>query len=96
MQAYDTEFRGEVLTACDTNGGRRSIALRFKVSESWVRRIQQQRRETGKIAPPKAAPRRPKWHAWADRLVAKIAVYSPEFLGHTHGYVAAEADEESE
>ena len=51
MEPYDAEFRGEVLAACDTNEERRAIALRFKVSESWLRRIQQQRRETGQVAP---------------------------------------------
>jgi transposase len=73
MKPYDAEFRAEVLAACDTNEERRVIALRFEVSESWVRRIQQQRRETGQVAPKKAAPRQPAWHAWADWLVAKIA-----------------------
>ena len=73
MQPYEAEFRGEVLAACDRNEERRAIALRFKVSESWVRRIQQQRRETGQVAAKKAAPHQPKWHAWADWLVAKIA-----------------------
>jgi hypothetical protein len=47
MRASSTEFRGEVLAACDAQEGTRAIALRFNVSESWVRRIQQQRRETG-------------------------------------------------
>jgi transposase len=73
MKPYDSEFRGEVLAACDTMEERRAIALRFNVSESWLRRIQQQRRETGQIAPKNAAPRQPKWHAWAGWLVAKIA-----------------------
>ena len=73
MDPYDAEFRCEILAACDTTEERRLIALRFKVSESWLRRIQQQRRETGQVAAKKAAPRQPKWHAWADWLVAKIA-----------------------
>ena len=73
MKPYDAEFRGEVLAACDTNEERRLIVLCFKVSDSWVRRIQQQRRETGQVAAKKAAPRQPKWQAWADWLVAKIA-----------------------
>mgnify|MGYP003338957341 CR=1 FL=1 len=47
MEAYSKEFRGEVLAACDAQEGTRVIAVRFQVSESWVRRIQQQRRETG-------------------------------------------------
>ena len=80
MEAYDAEFRGEVLAACDTDEERRAIALRFKVSESWLRRIQQQRRETGQVAPKKAAPRQPKWHAWSDWLVAKIAARPDIYL----------------
>lgn len=80
MEPYDAEFRSTVLAACDTDEERRSIALRFKVSESWLRRIQQQRRETGQVTPKKAAPRQPKWHAWADWLVAKIAVQPDIYL----------------
>lgn len=56
MEPYDAEFRGEVLAACDTNEERRLIALRFKVSESWLRRIQQQRRETGHEVVPETCP----------------------------------------
>lgn len=80
MKSYDVEFRGEVLAACDTDEERIAIAVRFCVSESWLRRIQQQRRETGQVAPKKAAPRRPKWHAWADWLVAKIAAQPDIYL----------------
>ncbi len=63
MAPYDAAFRGEVLAACDSNEEKRAIALRFKVSEAWVRHIQQQRRETGQITPNTAAPHPPKWHA---------------------------------
>lgn len=34
----------------------RAVALRFDVSESWVRRIKQERRDQGKTAP-KTAPK---------------------------------------
>jgi transposase len=30
---------------------RREVAMRFDVSESWVRRIKQERRELGKTSP---------------------------------------------
>jgi transposase len=72
MDPYSSEMRGEVLAACDANEGTRVIAVRFDVSESWVRRIKQQRRETGQIAPKTAAPRGPKWQGWAEWLMAKI------------------------
>ena len=80
MKAYTTEFRGEVLAACDANEGPRVIAVRFKVSESWVRRIKQQRRETGQVAPRTAAVRKPKWHSWAGWLLAKLAARPDIYL----------------
>ena len=80
MDPYSTEVRAEVLAACDANEGTRMIALRFDVSESWVRRIKQQRRETGQVAPKTAAPRPPKWQAWADWLVAKITARPDIYL----------------
>ena len=55
MEPYRAEFRAEVLAACDANEGTKTVALRFGVSESWVRRIQQQRHETGQVVPKKAA-----------------------------------------
>ena len=80
MEPYDAEFRGEVLAACDANEGTHAVAVRFKVADSWVRKIKQQRRETGQIAPKKAAPRKPKWHAWADWLMTKLAARPDVYL----------------
>jgi len=51
MQPYSKEFRRDVLAACDAGDGTREVTLKFDVSESWVRRIKQQRRETGQVAP---------------------------------------------
>lgn len=51
MEAYSKEFRRDVLRACDAGGGTREVAVRFDVSESWVRRIKQERRDQGKTAP---------------------------------------------
>ena len=48
MEAYSKEFRREILAACDAGEGTLSVALRFEVSESWVRRVKQERREQGK------------------------------------------------
>lgn len=80
MEPYCTELRGEVLAACDRNEGTRVIAVPFKVSESWVRRIKQQRRETGQIAPKTASPRQPKWQVWSNWLLAKIAARPDIYL----------------
>ena len=65
MEAYSKEFRRDVLAACDAGEGTRAIALRFGVSESWVRRVKQERREQGKIAPFSKRRRRKTWEPHA-------------------------------
>lgn len=72
MEAYSKEFRREVLAACDTGEGTRAVALRFKVSEAWVRRIKQERREQGKLAPHSKRRRRKVWEPYATWLLAKL------------------------
>ena len=49
MKAYSKEFRSEVLAACDSGQRTREVAKQFKVRESWVRRIKQERRESGNV-----------------------------------------------
>ena len=70
---YSKERRAEVLAECDAGKGTREVALLFKVSESWVRRIKQERRERGKVAPATTRRRRRDWEPHADWLRAKIA-----------------------
>lgn len=70
--AYSKEFRREVLAACDSGRGTREVAVAFKVSESWVRRIKQERREQGKTAPKQTRNRRPKWWDEKDRIVELV------------------------
>ena len=72
MEAYSKEFRRDVLAACDAGEGTRSVALRFNVSESWVRRIKQERREQGKVAPLSTRRRRKIWEPYAEWLLAKL------------------------
>ena len=95
MEPYDVKFRGQVLAACDTDEERQAIALRFEVSGAWLRRIQQVRRETGQVAPKKAAPRQPKWHAWADWLVAKIAARPDIYLRELQADLKRELGEDA-
>lgn len=72
MQPYSKEFRQEVLAACDAGGGTREVALRFSVSESWVRRIKQERREQGKTAPKTTRNRRRVWEPYCEWILAKL------------------------
>ena len=72
MEAYSKEFRRDVLAACDAGEGTRSVALRFNVSESWVRRIKQERREQGKIAPLSTRRRRKVWEPYAEWLLGQL------------------------
>lgn len=73
MEAYSREFRRDVLAACDAGGGTRGVALRFGVSESWVRRIKQERREQGKTAPCTTRRRVSKWEPLRGRMLEIVA-----------------------
>ena len=85
MEAYSKEFRRDVLAACDAGGGTREVALRFSVSESWVRRVkqerrEQERREQGKVAPLTTRNRRKSWEPHAEWLLAKLDVQPDIYL----------------
>ncbi|HEU0069125.1 MAG TPA: hypothetical protein VFQ26_07700 [Nitrospiraceae bacterium] len=90
MKSYSVEVRAAVLAACDANEGTRLIAVRFKVSESWVRRIQQQRRETGQVAPKTTPLQEPKWKDWADWLIAKVTARPDIYLRELQAELQAE------
>ena len=68
MKAYSKEMRRDVLSACDAGEETRAVALRFNVSESWVRRIKQERRELGKTAPCTTRKRVPEWHPYREQM----------------------------
>ena len=51
MKAYSDDLRGRVLAACDAGAKTKAVAERFAVSASWVRRVKQVRRESGRTAP---------------------------------------------
>ncbi len=54
MRAYSSDLRERVLRDSDAGLGTRQVALKYQVSESWVRRLKQRRRESGEIAPRKS------------------------------------------
>lgn len=90
MDAYSKEFRRDVLAACDAGGGTRAVALRFGVSESWVRRVKQERREQGKLAPKTTRNRRKSWEPHAAWLLAKLDQQPDMYLRELQ--VAAQAE----
>jgi transposase len=61
MESYSKELRRDILRASAAGANTKAVALRFKVSESWVRRVKQEHREQGKVAPAKTRVRVPKW-----------------------------------
>ncbi len=72
MEAYSPEFRLSVLAACDAGGNTRMVATQFRVSESWVRRIKQTRREEGRVLPKTTRRRRRSWEPYTPWLLAKF------------------------
>lgn len=59
MKPYSVDLRERVLADCDAGMGTLAVAVKYKVCPAWVRRLKQQRRETGQIAPRKPRPRQP-------------------------------------
>jgi transposase len=74
MRAYSADLRERVLADCDAGSGTRAVAAKYRVSESWVRRLKQVRRQTGRTTP--ADQRRgptPGWVAYADAIRGAVA-----------------------
>jgi transposase len=69
MRAYSTDLRSRILEDCDRGVSTREVATKYRVSESWVRRLKQRRRETGEIAPRRSGTKQgPKWLIYAEDL----------------------------
>jgi hypothetical protein len=51
MEAYSKDLRSRVLADSDRGLTTRVVATKYNVSESWVRRLKQRRRETGETTP---------------------------------------------
>lgn len=69
MRAYSMDLRERVLADCDAGASTTAVAAKFSVSEAWVRRLKQTRRETGRVAPARyRRDRPPAWVRLADRI----------------------------
>ena len=58
MKPYSMDLRERVLKDSDAGATTREVALKYDVSESWVRRLKQRRRESGEVAPRSSRNRR--------------------------------------
>ena len=82
MKAYSMDLRDRVLADCDEGLTTRAVATKYRVSESWVRRLLQRRRERGEVAPRKGLDRRPNWTAYADMLRRNAVREQPDITLH--------------
>ncbi len=58
MKAYSQDLRDRVIAARDLGESTKQVAKTFGVAASWVRRVMQTRRETGRTTPLPAGGRR--------------------------------------
>ncbi len=57
MDAYSGDLRSRILEDCDAGMTTRVAATKYRVSESWLRRLKQRRRETGETTPRSSRPK---------------------------------------
>jgi transposase len=76
------DLRQRVLADCDAGAATAVVARKYRVSESWARRLKQRRAATGETAPRagRAGPK-PSWEAYADRLRAAVRQAPDATLG---------------
>jgi len=76
MKPYSMDLRQRVLADCDAQMSTEAVAQKYSVSQSWVRRLKQRRREHGEVAPreQRHGPL-PSWQAdgYAEPLRAAVA-----------------------
>jgi len=69
VKAYSDDLRARVLAACDAGEQTRAVARRFVVSESWVRRVKQVRRASGRVTAARhAGGHTPGWVTHAEAI----------------------------
>jgi transposase len=64
----------------------RQVAVKYDVSESWIRRLRQRRRESGETAPRPRTKAPPKWLPYAESL--------KQFVAHKPDATLAEVQQE--
>ncbi len=73
MKPYSVDLRIRVLEDSDAGMPTASVAAKYRVSASWVRRLKQRRRETGSIEPiPQRHGPEPSWLPHAGRIAEAV------------------------
>jgi transposase len=78
MRAYSADLRSRVLHDCDAGATTRAVAVKYRVSESWVRRLKQRRRATGEVGPRARRTFRPRLLAPHDDRLRELVAASPD------------------
>ena len=69
MKAYSEDLRVRILRDSESGIGTHELALKYDVSESWIRRLKQRHRETGEIsARSQRRGPQPKWLDHCDKI----------------------------
>lgn len=81
MAPYSMDLRTRVLADCDAGVAPKDVAVKFRVSRSWVNRLVQRRRERGEVAPRKQTVfRKPAFAGQEDRLRALVTAQPDQTL----------------
>lgn len=79
MEAYSMDLRKRVLAACDAGHKTKEVATLFGVSPSWLRRLKQRRRESGRIeAYPRNSGRKPVLNEAARERLKELVRQQPD------------------
>jgi len=91
MKAYSVDLRQRVLDDCDAGMGTKAVAQKYAVSPSWVRKIKQQRRETGSIEPLAATPGpKPSLQEHEDQLRELLRANPDRTAGEYHAQLGVD------
>ncbi|MGZ8161230.1 MAG: helix-turn-helix domain-containing protein [Methylobacter sp.] len=78
-KAYSMDLRKRVIEACDQGQPIPQVAKRFTVSESFVEKLQQRRRESGTLEPkPHAGGRQPALSHDHDEMLGTLLTAQPD------------------
>src|SRR5262245_47610139 len=72
MRAYSMDLRQRVLADSDEGMGPAVVAAKYRVSESWVRRLKQHRKATRETAPRPSGRRPTAWGSHAEAIRAAV------------------------